>query len=81
MERGHPVRLSAQREQALKEIPGSSMSVLRTLADKDVRAPIRCSVTKMQLAFQPTRTLWLITPGWTDPTYLIRAHRFEFRMR
>jgi hypothetical protein len=34
LERGHPVRLSAQREQALKEIPGSSMSVLRTLADR-----------------------------------------------
>ncbi|HMJ25155.1 MAG TPA: hypothetical protein VK475_04980 [Pyrinomonadaceae bacterium] len=32
MERGHPVRLSAQR--------AARLSVLRTLADRDVRAPL-----------------------------------------
>jgi hypothetical protein len=33
-ERGHPVRLSAQREQPLKVILFVSLSVLRPLADK-----------------------------------------------
>jgi hypothetical protein len=39
IERGHPVRPSAKREQRLNEDPMRLMSVLRTLADKDVRAP------------------------------------------
>jgi hypothetical protein len=34
MERGHPVRLSAKREQRLNEDPMRLMSVLRTLADR-----------------------------------------------
>jgi hypothetical protein len=34
MERGHPVRLSAKREQRLNEDPMPLMSVLRTLADR-----------------------------------------------
>ena len=38
MERGHPVRLSAQREQPVHE-GTMRLSVLRTLADRDVRAP------------------------------------------
>jgi hypothetical protein len=42
MERGHPVRLSAQREQSCN-CDGLGLSVLRTLADKDVRAPIACA--------------------------------------
>jgi hypothetical protein len=40
MERGHPVRLSAKRELHLENIR-RRLSVLRTLADKDVRAPSR----------------------------------------
>jgi hypothetical protein len=38
MERGHPVRLSAKREQPFNE-GTMRFSVLRTLADRDVRAP------------------------------------------
>jgi len=38
MERGHPVRLSAQRK-SLLIVVNRSLSVLRTLADRDVRAP------------------------------------------
>jgi hypothetical protein len=45
MERGHPVRLSAKREQRLNEDRMSLMSVLRTLADKDVRAPLTHRLT------------------------------------
>jgi hypothetical protein len=39
MERGHPVRLSAKREQPMNEVT-MRLSVLRTLADRDVRAPL-----------------------------------------
>jgi hypothetical protein len=39
MERGHPVRLSAQREQLLKSNALGILSGLRPLADRDVRAP------------------------------------------
>jgi hypothetical protein len=39
MERGHPVRLSAKREQRLNEDPMRLMSVLRTLAEQNVRVP------------------------------------------
>jgi hypothetical protein len=39
MERGHPVRLSAKREQPLNKHT-MRLSVLRTLADRDVRAPL-----------------------------------------
>jgi hypothetical protein len=41
MERGHPVRLSAPaRTELLRRFFWGELSVLRTLADKDVRAPI-----------------------------------------
>jgi hypothetical protein len=43
MERGHPVRLSAKREQPVDENT-MRLSVLRTLADRDVRAPSRLQV-------------------------------------
>jgi hypothetical protein len=36
MERGHPVRLSAKREQPVNEDP-TLLSLLRTQADRDVR--------------------------------------------
>jgi hypothetical protein len=39
MERGHPVRLCAKRERPLNDEP-IRLSVLRTLADRDVRAPL-----------------------------------------
>jgi hypothetical protein len=39
-DRGHLVRLNAKREQSLPE-SSESWSVLRTLADKDVRDPIQ----------------------------------------
>jgi hypothetical protein len=38
MVRGHPVRLSAKREQPMNEVT-MRLSVLRALADRDVRAP------------------------------------------
>jgi hypothetical protein len=38
MERGHPVRLSAKSEQPLND-DTMQLSLLRTLADRDVRAP------------------------------------------
>jgi hypothetical protein len=41
MERGHPVRLSAQREQ-IGRASCEDRSGLRPLADKDVRDPLTC---------------------------------------
>jgi hypothetical protein len=39
VERGHPVRLSAQRERIPTASVSPDLSGLRPLADKDVRAP------------------------------------------
>ena len=43
MERGHPVSLSAKREQPSTE-DSWGLSVLRTLADRDVRTPLALPV-------------------------------------
>jgi hypothetical protein len=43
IDRGHPVRLSAKRKQPLNKVP-MQLSVLRTLTDRDVRAPSTLSI-------------------------------------